>query len=222
MTEKQEENKELNISNHAKTEFESFIFESLKSGGSHIVANKSHGKTRLMFCIAENLADKEEARTIIFDGSETWLYSFSKIPVFNVGEHDILSRERSNSEDLEKFSLENENLVKLALAKEKNILFRLKTRKPSKRGFFIRTVVNYLDAQQRAEKEKSKEHENKKCIAFLLEEAQNAFNSRSTSSTENETFLSVFNEARNQSIAFFTASQRLNDFSKTIRAKQLQ
>ena len=146
----------------------------------------------------------------------------SKIAVFNIGEHDILSRERSNSEDLEKFSLENENLVKLALAKEKNILFRLKTRKPSKRGFFIRTVVNYLDAQQRAEKEISTEHENKKCIAFFLEEAQNAFSSRSTSSTENETFLSVFNEARNQKIAFFTASQRLNDFSKTIRAKQLQ
>jgi hypothetical protein len=38
--------------------------------------------------------------------------------------------------------------------------------------------------------------------------------------TEAEEFLTVFNEARNQKQAFFTASQRLNDFSKTIRTKQ--
>lgn len=53
-----------------------------------------------------------------------------------------------------------------------------------------------------------------------IEEAQDCFNSRSTTRLEAEEFLSVFNEARNQREAFFTASQRLTDFSKTIRTKQ--
>jgi hypothetical protein len=38
--------------------------------------------------------------------------------------------------------------------------------------------------------------------------------------TDSEEFLTVFNEARNNKESFFTASQRLNDFSKTIRTKQ--
>lgn len=38
--------------------------------------------------------------------------------------------------------------------------------------------------------------------------------------TESETFSSVFNEGRNNKESFFTASQRLSDFSKTIRTKQ--
>jgi len=38
--------------------------------------------------------------------------------------------------------------------------------------------------------------------------------------TDSEEFLTVFNEARNNKEAFFTCSQRLNDFSKTIRTKQ--
>ena len=80
--------------------------------------------------------------------------------------------------------------------------------------------MNYLDQLQRTEKAKSPEHINKKAIAYFIEEAQDCFNSRSTASTESEEFLTVFNEARNQKEAFFTASQRLNDFSKTIRSKQ--
>jgi hypothetical protein len=214
--------KQSTIDDHSNSQFEELIVESLKSGGLHSTAYKGHGKTRFLFCIAKELMENPNVRTIAFDGSETWLYSFSKIAVFNVSEHDILSRDRKSTDDLEKYKLANWNLVKLALETHKDLLFRLKTRKPSKRGFFIRTVVNFLDEQQRLEKSKSANHENTKAVALFLEEAQNAFNSRSTSSQENETFLSVFNEARNQKIAFFTASQRLNDFSKTIRTKQLQ
>ncbi len=202
-------------------EFENLIVQGLKSGGVHVCANKSHGKTRLLFSIAENLMKNESVRVIAFDGSETWLYSASRIPVFNISEKDILAVQKRTTEEIERYSLQNANLVKLALDTNKDILFRLKSRKPSKRGFFIRTVVNYLDSLQRAEKARTSEHENSKAIAYFLEEAQNAFNSRSTSSTETEEFLSVFCEARNNRESFFTASQRLTDFSKTIRAKQI-
>lgn len=123
---------------------------------------------------------------------------------------------------IEKYSLQNWNLVKLCLDTHKDVLFRLKTRKPSKRGFFIRTVINYLDALQREEKTRNPEHECTKAIAYFIEEAQNAFSSRSTSSNETEEFLTVFNEGRNNREGFFTSSQRLTDFSKTIRSKQIQ
>ncbi len=173
-----------------------------------------------MFAICEKLQKNPNIRNIVFDGSETWLYSASRIPVLTIGDHDILKGNRKTTEDLERYSLVNENLVKLALKTKKDLLFRLKSRSPSKRGFLVRYVVNYLDQLQRTEKAKSPEHTIKQAIAYYIEEAQDCFNNRATASTESEEFLTVFNEARNQKEAFFTASQRLNDFSKTIRSKQ--
>jgi energy-coupling factor transporter ATP-binding protein EcfA2 len=213
------EKDQSSINNHDS--FNSFVSEGLRIG-SHIVGSKGSGKTRLLFCIAQELIKQPNVRTIIFDGSETWIYAFNRIPVFTIGEHDILETSRGNIQDFEKYSLKTANLVKICLETHKDVLFRLKTRKPSKRGFFIRTVINFLDSQQRAEKTTNPEHENTKAIAYFIEEAQNAFSSRSTSSTETEEFLTVFNEARNNREGFFTSSQRLTDFSKTIRSKQIQ
>ena len=221
LEQKQTELNQSNMNEHSKTQFENFIYESLKSGGSHSVANKGHGKTRFLFCVAKELMKTENVKVIIFDSSDAWLYGFDKIPVFNISERDIRLNGRKSTEDLEKYSLENENLVKIALDSEKALLFRLKSRNPLKNAFFVRSVVNYLDAIQRAERETNREHTNKLSIAYIIEKSQNVFHTRATSSNEMLTFLSVFNEARNQKEAFFTASQRLNDFSKTIRAKQL-
>ena len=75
------------------------------------------------------------------------------------------------------------------------------TRSP-RRGYFIRTCINYLDKLQRAEKEISPTHENSKALAYFIEESQNAFNSKSSQSLECETFQTVFSEARNNSEAF--------------------
>jgi hypothetical protein len=211
---------ELTIKEHGT--FENMILEGLKFGGLHITAYKSHGKTRLLFSIAEALQKQEDIKTIIFDSSLTWLFSASRIEVFNIGEHDILKADRKSTEDLEKYQLNNWLQIKYALDTRKDILFNFSVRSPSRRGFFIRTVVNYCDSLQRTEKLNSPEHTNKNAIVFIIEEAQNAINNRLTASSESEIFLSVFNEARNQREAFFTASQRLNDFSKTIRTKQLQ
>lgn len=161
-----------NINEHALTAFESFIFEGLKSGGVHIVANKSHGKSRLMFSMAETLRNQPNVRTIIFDWSETWLYAFSKIETFTISEHDITEASRDDINSFEKYQLRNWLQVKLALSSHKDLLFRLKTRKPSKRGFFIRTIVNYLDALQRIEKAKTVSHEPTQAIAFFVEEVR--------------------------------------------------
>ena len=83
-----------------------------------------------MFAICEKLQRNPNIRNIVFDGSETWLYSASRIPVLTIGDHDILKGNRKTTEDLEKYQLCNENLVKLALKTKKDILFRLKVSKP--------------------------------------------------------------------------------------------
>jgi hypothetical protein len=59
-----------------------------------------------------------------------------------------------------------------------------------------------------------------KNLCYFIEEAQDSFNSRSTTRLEAEEFLTVFNEGRNEKEAFFTALQSLSDFSKTVRTKQ--
>ena len=191
----------------------------LKHGGIHTVSVKSHGKSRLLFSMAREL--REKARILIFDGSETWLYAFDKIPVFTVKERDITAQQVKTIEEIERYKIKNWEHVKLALRTYKHILFRLKTRKPSKRGFFVRTVVNYLDKIQRESRQHTEDNEANGYIAYFIEEAQDCFNSRSTTRLEAEEFLSVFNESRDQKEAFFTASQRLTDFSKTIRTKQV-
>jgi len=218
---RQEKSEQVNINDHSESEFQSILEHGLKHGGVHLVASKSHGKTRLLFSMAKTLMKREDCRVIAFDGSETWLYAFSKIPTFTVKERDIqLVNDVKTTEEIERYQLTNWNLIELALRTHKDLLFRLKTRKPSKRGYFIRTVINYLDRLQREERAVTTDNEAKGYIAFFIEEAQDCFNSRSTTKLESEEFLTVFNEGRNQKEAFFTASQRLTDFSKTIRTKQ--
>jgi len=206
------------MESHSENKFSEVVEHGLKSG-IHIVASKNHGKSRLLFSMARKL--REKAKVLIFDGSEAWLYAYDRIPTFTVNENDIaLTQDVKTTEEIERYALTNWHLVELALKTHKDILFRLKTRKPSKRGFFIRTVINHLDAIQRESRETTTDNEAKSHIVYFIEESQDAFNPRSTTRLEAEEFLTVFNEARNQKEAFYTASQRLTDFSKTIRTKQ--
>lgn len=189
--------------------------------GLNLCAFKGHGKTRMLFNLAENLQKRDNVRVLIFDGSLAWLFGYNRIPVFEVRDHDILSNERKTSEDLEKYSLEIEHLIRLALMKHKDLLFSLKTRNPKKRAFLVRKIILMLDEQQRTEKEENPEHLNKQALIYFLEEASNTFNSRSTSSNEAEEFMSFYNECRNFNETVISATQRLTDMSKSIRAKQL-
>jgi hypothetical protein len=212
---------QININFHSESKFETVVKHGLVHGGVHCVAGKGHGKTRLLFGMAKKLRNLADCRALIFDGSEAWLYGFDRIPTFTITERDVtLAKEIETIEQIERYELKNWELIKLALATEKDLLFRIKSRKPSKRGFVVRSIVNYLDSLQRAERAKTQDNEATRYIAYFIEEAQDCFNSRSTTRLEAEEFLTVFNEGRNQKEAFFTASQRLTDFSKTIRTKQ--
>lgn len=207
---------------HSENRFSEILEHGLKSGGIHICASKSHGKSRLMFSMAKQLIARPSTRVLIFDGSETWLYGFDRIATFTVKDSDIIRvSENHTIEDLEQYRLETWHLIKTALEHYESLLFRLKTCKPSKRGFFTRTVINYLDEKQREQRAQTRDNEPTQYIAYFIEEAQDTFNIRSTQKLESEEYLARFNEARNNKEAFFTSSQRLSDFAKTIRSKQL-
>jgi len=220
MTANENQNK-VNIQQHEKTEFESIIDYAMLNGGIGFMAMKGFGKTRTLFSIANYLQQQPKIRVLIFDPSDAWLYSYSKIPVFNIADNDITIKEQKTSMDMEQFSFNTWKLTELALRSNKDLLIRLKSKSPSKRGFAIRTIINYLDDLQRSEKERSPTHENKFSIAYIIEEFSDCMNNRLTARLEAETFLSLFNEARNFSEAFFTCQQYECDSAKTLRVKQI-
>src|SRR3989304_2267853 len=122
MCKKMNENiKQSTIKDHSgKTDFLKVLHEGLSNGGIHVNASKGHGKTRLLFSMAQNLRNLDTCRTIIFDGSEAWLYGYSAIPTFSIGERDIqLISDNQSIDDIERYELTNWNLVQLALSTEK-------------------------------------------------------------------------------------------------------
>jgi hypothetical protein len=97
-----EETKQSNINNHSEKQFQSIIQHGLVNGGIHTVASKGHGKSRLIFSMAKQLRNLADCRVLIFDGSETWLYAFDRIPTFTITERDVvLSNEIETTEQIE-------------------------------------------------------------------------------------------------------------------------
>jgi len=215
-------NKQSNIKDHSEKHFQSIVERGLVEGGIHLNAMKNFGKSRLLFSMCQTLRKSDKVRCLAFDGSEAWLYGFSKIPVFTIGERDIqLISDVQTTEDIERYQFMNWQIVKLALATEKDILFRLKTRRPSKRGFAIRQIILYLDALQRQQRETTVNHEPKQRLAYFIDELNDVFNVRSTQKMDAEEFLTLFNVWRKNFESFYSSCQRETDTSKTIRTKQL-
>jgi hypothetical protein len=211
------EAEQLPINDHDKATFEAMINESLRCGGLNLVAGKGHGKTRLMFAIADHIRSMENTRIICFDGSEAWLRSYSQIAVYNINEADIIAKQQRNVLDIEGYVWQNWQLVLKALNSHDDILVRLKTKRNSKRSFAIRSIINYLDDIQRQQSELDKPL---KKLCYFIDETEACFNNRATARIDSELFLTAFNEGRNFNESFYTSSQRLNDMSKTLRTKQ--
>jgi hypothetical protein len=131
------------------------IQQGMKEGGISLFAMKGWGKTRMLFSMAQSIRNFSDSRVLIFDPSMACLYNFSRIPVFNVNIEDITATEQKTALDVEQYNLNNWQFVKMALESNKDLLFRLKSRKPSIRGFFIRQIILYLDSLQRAEIERN-------------------------------------------------------------------
>jgi hypothetical protein len=151
-----EQNKnQPNITDQQRKQFLDMIQQGMKEGGISLFAMKGWGKTRMLFSMAQSIRNFSDSRVLIFDPSMACLYNFSRIPVFNVNIEDITATEQKTALDVEQYNLNNWQFVKMALESNKDLLFRLKSRKPSIRGFFIRQIILYLDSLQRAEIERN-------------------------------------------------------------------
>lgn len=113
--EKNSETEQTNINDHSKQAFDEMVFTALKCGGIHLTANKNFGKSFMLFSIVETLQKQENIKTVVFDGSEVFLYKASRIPVYTIGENDIIAANLKKTDEFEKYSLKNEQLIKLAL-----------------------------------------------------------------------------------------------------------
>ena len=174
-----------------------------------------------MLSIADSIRNLDNTRLFIFDGSDAFLYGYSKIAVLNITEHDITEKELKTTFDIEQFQFNNWQILKLAIQQNKHLLIRLKTKKQSKRSFAIQTIINFLDDTQRAQKEAIPTNQTKSHLVFMIDEIQNAFNQRQTARLSSEAFMTTYYEARNFSENFISTSQRLFDVSKTVRTKTL-
>ncbi|MGD0644543.1 MAG: hypothetical protein ABSA75_06530 [Candidatus Bathyarchaeia archaeon] len=70
-----------NIKQHSENQFSDIVRRGLMEGGINLNAMKNWGKSRLLFSMCQTLRTTEfdkPIRCIIFDGSESWLYGFSK------------------------------------------------------------------------------------------------------------------------------------------------
>jgi predicted ATP-dependent serine protease len=113
---------QVHIIDHNQKQFENMVKDGLINGGIHVNASKGHGKTRLLFSIAEYLQTLTDCRVLIFDGSESWLYGYSKISVFEIHECDISTVQTKSIDEIEKYSFNNWQLVKKALDNHRPII----------------------------------------------------------------------------------------------------
>jgi hypothetical protein len=123
------------IIQHTQSTFELMVNEGLRCGGLHLVASKGFGKSRLLFSMADYVRNLEQSRVFIFDGSDSWLYGFSQIPVFNVNNEDITSTSQRHTLEFEHYSLNNWQLVKTALDITKIFYLDSEHANPAKEAF---------------------------------------------------------------------------------------
>jgi hypothetical protein len=212
---------QTNIQHHDKTEFEKIVEHGLTETGICLIAMKNWGKSRFLMNTCAYIQSLPNVKNYIFDSSDAFLYGFNRIPVFNINENDVQLKEVKTTLDIESYEFVNWQLVKLALETYPKLLFRLKSKSPSKKGFAIRSICNYLDDLQRQEKEESQTHENKYKIAYTIDEFSSVFSNRSTLRTDAEVFMSTFAECRNFSESFWFSLLRESDGAKTLRVKAL-
>lgn len=220
MTE-QNQNKQSNMGNHSENEFNDIVQRGLVEGGICLIAMKNWGKSRFLMNTCKYIQSLPNVKNYIFDSSDAFLYGFNRIPVFNINENDVQLKEVKTTLDIESYEFVNWELVKLALKTENHLLIRLKSKSPSKKGYAIRRICNYLDDLQRAEKEQSPTHENKFKIAYTIDEFSDVFSNRSSLRIDSETFLGTYNQGRNFGESFFFSLLRESDGAKTLRVKAL-
>lgn len=164
-----------------------------------------------------------KTRVIIFEDFPKWCIEFDRISYMIVKDSDVV--ETSHTIDMENYFLRHERdysvlkgrEIKEALTENKDLIFVSEIRDIERQAFFIYSIINHFYRRNylRAYKNYNK-HEK---IIFIIEEAQNTFDSSVISKKLFNRLRKIFSVARNLDLHFVLASQRLQDLNTRIRGR---
>ena len=195
----------------------------LKFGDLLLVANKGVGKTNGLMVLAQQFLQLENTRVIIFEDFPKWCLEFDEIPYFIVKDNDVT--EYNHVLDVEEYFLRHDrdysvnrsDEVEQFLETNKNVVFTMEISDIERSCYFIYSVVRYFYRKHYLRKYKS--YNKTERIIFVIEEAQNVFDSSTLSKKIFNRLRKIFSVARNLDLHFILASQRLQDLNTKIRGR---
>ena len=204
-------------------ELKPLIEDVFKFGDMLLVANKGVGKTNALMCLASEIRKLPNTRLIIFEDFPKFAKEFDNIPYMRIKDRDVT--ETKHEIDFEDFFLRHSRdytvkrgaEIRANLEQNKDLIFTMEISDIERTCYFVYSVVNYFyrKAYLRAYKNYQK-HER---IVFLIEEAQNVFDSSIVSKKLFNRLRKIFSVARNLGLHFILASQRLQDLNTKIRGR---
>lgn len=200
------------------------VEKTFEFGDIFLVSNKGHGKTNALEILATEFARQETTRTIVFeDFPKLALELGSEFAFVRVSDRDVIESEDnidlsdvylSHSRD---FTVLRKSYFESALRQNRNLVFVMEIKDTERKAFFIYSIVKAF--YDRAYNRLYKGYQKKERIVFILEEAQNAFSQATLNRKVFNRLQSIFAIARNLSLHFILASQRLQDVNARIRAR---
>jgi len=181
----------------------------LENGDSIIIANKGFGKIVLLMQLAREIRSQPDTRLIIFETFPKWIHEFDCIPYLTINSGDVVEKSKSLRGDEIKHALEN----------NKDLLFLLDLEDQDQFSFFMYTIIRYFYRKHYLTAHRYGTDKIKERVVFIIEEAQNLFDSRVIDKKMFNRLRRMISEARNLKINFISASQRLQDLNTKIRGR---
>ena len=202
---------------------ESLLEEVFKFGDMLLIANKGTGKTNALMCLASEIRKLENTRLIIFEDFPKFCLEFDGIPYMRIKDSDVV--ETKHTVDIEDYFLRHDRdytvrrgaEIRANLDQNKDLIFTSEITDIERTCYFVYSVVNYF--YRKAYLRKYKAYEKQERIVFVIEEAQNVFDSSIVSKKLFNRLRKIFSVSRNLGLHFILASQRLQDLNTKIRGR---
>jgi len=183
-----------------------------------IVANKGIGKSNTLMVLAKELRKDADNKVIIIEDFPNWCLTFDKIPHIIVEDSDIREVKRRNNQKDYVITSEDRNILFInSIEKNKDFLFTVEITDIERSAYFVYHVVRHFFRKQYIRRYRNTKK--KQRIIFIIEEAQNVFDSSVINKRVFNRLRKIFSIARNLDIHFILASQRLQDLNTKIRGR---
>lgn len=188
-----------------------------------LIANKGVGKTMSLMYLAQEIRKQPDTRVIIFEDFPKWCLEFDSIPYLEICDRDIVeSKTLTDKKDIflyhaKDYTVKRYEDITGILEDSKDCIFTMDIDDIERCAFFIYSIVQYF--HRKAYKRKFFSTIKHEKIVFIVEEAQNIFDSSTISKKIFNRMKKIFSTARNMDIHFIMCSQRLQDLNTKIRGR---